>query len=521
MGPARSLLCAVALAACADVVFAFDQCANSFKTPAELHREISSSILSRAPAKHHALANKIKLITDDSTGALIPFAVEQQGVKIVVFPISFPRVLCKMTLATYLIIDGHPEADFQRAAQTAAKCIDARRPKRACLEELANELARRYQGAFNNLPAEHKLVAARIYTAALRHVAMHEYGHHFLNHFARIRSKSVSRIDAEFEADLFAILNGAQTGEPVSAMFYFFHGLAQVERRAGNVTTPDYESGACRAKNVDRITGYIGIAPMLLVDAAGGGGQHLAGNSPARMRSVLREQFSRPLPDLTRGTCGRIANVALHDALGELRPLSDRVAADAELLFASGTKLDVDRAGKLVRDLASMSGSYRHMNGLAAKCIAVMLRNWGLKGRGLTPLVASVDRVFAFPNVTANFMSDDYSKLLQAQGLAILQERTDLPPKARLDRSFVLLDRAVSYDPTQAEAWLNLAFIAFKRGDCRAASGFSGRAMSSLSSAEKKMIDATTVFNGMMRELAPDHAACVAEAARFHPYKGF
>jgi DNA-binding SARP family transcriptional activator len=147
-----------------------------------------------------------------------------------------------------------------------------------------------------------------------------------------------------------------------------------------------------------------------------------------------------------------------------------------------------------------------------------MLRGWGLKGRGLTPLVNEVDRLVDEQTVTQHFLSEDFGRLLQAQGLATLQERVDMPPQSRLDRSFSLLKRAVTYNPAQTEAWMNLAMIAFKRGDCASASRFAEHSVET--NTEKADLEPAQFFATKMKEFSGDPEICRQNGAGFHPYTG-
>jgi cytochrome c-type biogenesis protein CcmH/NrfG len=85
-----------------------------------------------------------------------------------------------------------------------------------------------------------------------------------------------------------------------------------------------------------------------------------------------------------------------------------------------------------------------------------------------------------------------------------------------MDVSFNLLRRAVLQDPKQAEAWANLAFIAFKRGDCATAAQFAG---ASAEVAAQSDSESRSLFD-MMTILAARPADCAARAAALHPYPG-
>jgi hypothetical protein len=85
-----------------------------------------------------------------------------------------------------------------------------------------------------------------------------------------------------------------------------------------------------------------------------------------------------------------------------------------------------------------------------------------------------------------------------------------------MDRSFSLLQRAVSYNPALSEAWMNLAFIAFKRGDCATAARFADRAVQTLT--KEDLRESTQFFASEMNQLSPNSEDCRTEASKFHPY---
>ncbi len=513
---ARPLFAAIFVMTLAQATFAFDRCETLSNDPGKLSRELSNAAIQRSPVKYHDLARSIRLETTSPEDKLTPFAADQGGTKRIVFPPLFANVACKIALAVYLTIEDVQRAAFDQAAKAAAKCFDAGGTQKRCLVGFANELARRYGNAFAGMSDENKSVAFTIYEGTMHQILIHEYAHHFLDHFARIRANQVTRVDAEFEADFFAIMNGVQSAEPPSAMYYFFDALAKIEGNTQKLETPDYESGWCRSSNVESITGFTGAAPMLLVDAAFGGGYAFRRSSPSQVRAEAKRLFTGTPPALSPGSCGRIAKVALGDAFEELRRLYTRMEKDLEFLFAK--KEDVARANLLLRDLAEMSVSFRYMDGIAAKSMSLMLRSRGLDGRKLTPLVGRVDRLLDTPAVADKFLSGDFGRLLQAQGLAVLQERADLAAKARMDRSYSLFQRAVFYNPAQSEAWANLALIAFKRGDCAAAARFADRSVETLT--EEEQLESAKLFASEMKKLSFDPEACRREGAKFHPYSG-
>jgi len=258
----------------------------------------------------------------------------------------------------------------------------------------------------------------------------------------------------------------------------------------------------------------------VLVNAAAGGQLRSEPSSPDTLRQAVQQHFGKAAPSLKAGSCARIATAALPETYAELKQLALRMQADADLLYASEKTLDNARATRLLDDLTAMASRFRHMDGVATKCIAYMLLNWGWKGRGRTPLMAAVDRMLDDPTVAGNLQGKDFGRIRSAQGLAVLQERTDLGYQVRLDRSYALLSDAVRYNPHLSEAWMNLAFISFKRGDCASAAGHADRAVQTHTPSSKEDAEATVFFARSMRGMATDAPACRSLAAAFKPYPG-
>lgn len=516
--PAQLAL-AVALAAAAiHPAFAFERCSAPLAAESAFGRDMGRAAIRRSPVKYNEIARGITLVTAAPGESLIPLAGEQQGTKFVLLTPLFAKVTCEVVLAQYIAIDVGDDAPLDQAARLAAQCLDQGGSTKKCLSGFGTDLARLYAKPWAALPAEHRELAYSVYHAALYQILMHEYAHHFLNHPARIRAQKVARIDAEFDADLFAIMNGVESGEAPSAMHYFFNGLARIEQQTKKSTAPEYESGACRAANVANVTGVFGIMPMLLLDAAFGGGMFSERTSAAQVRANGEELFGGERPTLAVSSCDRITGVALGTAFDELKLLYARMARDLDFLFATDKQVDTVRANRLLRDLSAMTGTLQYLDGIAAKSIGLMLRGWELKGRQLSPLMQEIDRLLTVPGGTDDFLSEDLGRILQAQGLAILQERTDLSAPVRLERSFSLLQRAVYYNPDQSESWMNLASVAFKRGDCKAAAQFGGHALETLT--EEKEREGTQFFVLRMKELSSSTEACRKEAADFGLYPG-
>jgi hypothetical protein len=170
-----------------------------------LGENLGENALARVPVKYYEVARSIDLIVKPANEAqIIPFATEQQGRKIVILPAQFAVVACQLAIAEYVDTKATEKVFFDQAVGDAAKCFDSGGSQRTCLTAFANELQGQYRKAFAALSPQEQHTVFGIYYATLHQVVMHEYGHHLLNHLNRVRAQQLPRINAEFEADLFA-----------------------------------------------------------------------------------------------------------------------------------------------------------------------------------------------------------------------------------------------------------------------------------------------------------------------------
>lgn len=495
----------------------FADCDTMFESTEALAQQLTVEAVRRAPVKYHEHARNIVVLAREVPGHIVPFATQQQGTDLIVVPPDFVPVMCKIALSTFLKLDGRQAAHYEAASAAAGQCLDQGGSLPQCLHAYAEDLAAGYESEYARLSDDVRRTALNIARSTLNQIVMHEYAHHFLNHFSRIQTGALARIDAEFEADLFCVLNGVQAAEPPSATYYFFAGVESIERHSARTHTPDYESAQCRAGNVDNITGVFGIAPMVLLDASYGGGFTLRRNSADVVHRVAQQALPAQ-PRAATGACSRIGAVALPDAYQELRLLYARIDQDADVLLDDREQFDTARALALMEDVSRMSEDFRYMRGVAAKSTALVLRRWGLDGRDLSPLLAKMETRLDPAHLGDELLSEDYGRILQALGLAMLQERQDVAVDARLSRSHALLEQAVVYNPAQSEAWVNLAFIALKQGDCSRAAEYADWAADTAS--EEQHRQSSRQLAAAMRSFAEQPSVCLAQGQRFHPYPG-
>lgn len=109
-------------------------------------------------------------------------------------------------------------------------------------------------------------------------------------------------------------------------------------------------------------------------------------------------------------------------------------------------------------------------------------------------------------------------RFLMAQGLALLQERTDLPREQRLSEARRLLSEAVRLNPDLAEAWLNLAIISFETGECARAAVLAATGAQKATKQEDAQL--AKDFAGTMQRYANEPGRCQAEADSTSIYSG-
>jgi hypothetical protein len=255
---------------------AFERCERLFASADELRTFVFEAGVRYAPKRYFDSARSIRIDIDQRSSKIFPTAdFDPDGQPVIIYPAAFPPILCRMVLATYLDLDSDSQ-DSQptaEAARTAGKCVLSGKPREICLKDQARDLERLYRRKFAALPARKQEVAYRVAFDALGQIGKHEYAHHLLKHWERIGSGSIARIDAEFEADFYAVLNGIQVGETPNAMHYFFQVVEDMEAQSQPMRSsdPGYESSACRDTNIFDITAlFIGTAAIELVYSAAG-----------------------------------------------------------------------------------------------------------------------------------------------------------------------------------------------------------------------------------------------------------
>jgi hypothetical protein len=496
---------------------AFDRCDKLFATSDELKTFLLEEGVQSAPVKYFAKAKSIRIETERA-GRLIPYATfDGQQSPIIVYPAIFPPVLCRLGVTTFLGIQTGSDL-LTEAARDAGRCIAANRPREICITDYAKDLERRYRATFAKETAGAKNLAYQIVTDAIGQIAKHEFAHHLLNHQEKIKSGEIVRIDAEFEADYYAVLNGTQTGEVSSAMYYFFKPLAEMENNAAKMKNPDYESASCRATNINDITRVFGGAELVLLDAIKGGGD-FENRQSDHIRTIAQQVAKEDAPKPSADSCGRLAPVVLREGHEELKRLTALVAEYADILPATPESKDKQRGlglgnpkiFKLVARLQRASQELTHLKGLAARAMSVLIHRIELAG-AQSSISRELDHILQ--SSEDEYLSGDYGRMLNVRAVSILYDKSGGPIGARMNKAEPVFRKSLDFLPSASEAWMNLSFIAFARGDCTKAAEMADK---SARATDQTTRSEAENFRDSMRELsAPERCAKAAQIFAAH-----
>jgi hypothetical protein len=495
---------------------AFDRCDSLFATPDQLKTFLVEEGVQSAPVKYFAKAKSIRIETEGA-GRLLPVAkFDSQGNPIIVYPAIFPPVLCRLVLTTYLVNETNSDL-LTEPARDAATCITGGRSSETCITDYANDLERRYGATFAKQEEDHKNVAYGIVRNAIGQIAKHEFAHHLLSHRERVSSHEIAQIDAEFEADYYAVLNAAETGEAPSAMYYFFYPLKAMEANAPKMSSLNYESASCRATNISDVTGVFGIAPRVLLDAISG--VHFKNNnSPDLIRAIAEQLAKKEAPTPSADTCGRLAPGVLRESQEELKRLTAVVAEYADVLPAppdskddqSGLGLNNPESFTLVARLQRTSEELPYLKGLAVRALSLLIHRVELAGAesNVSPLI---DQIIQSSEDKNEFLSGDYGRFLYVKAISILYNNGSGPIATRMSEAEPLFRKSVDFLPSASEAWMNLGFIALVRGDCNGAAEMADK---SVRTADQPWRSRAESFRDSMRNLS-DSESCAKQAQIF------
>src|ERR1700716_3934216 len=90
---------------------AFDRCDAFLAGSSKIGAFLTEKVVHDEPLKFFDNARSIAIEIDPRSGGLLPRATfDEQGRPVVVFPSIFIPVLCRMVLATFLVLDGDDSA---------------------------------------------------------------------------------------------------------------------------------------------------------------------------------------------------------------------------------------------------------------------------------------------------------------------------------------------------------------------------------------------------------------------------
>ena len=496
---------------------AFESCNKVSVNPNKILDEIKL----RIPVKHYGMFKEIELITNATENIVIPFAsTTNGGRKTIVVPYQFAKLACQLSLSTYIKIkEGRNLKGFEEAARDTSGCLSDKKTTGECIISYGNKLANLYERKYSNLSQRHQRVAYGLYLQAVYQIVMHEYAHHFLFHFERI-GNDIERIDAEFEADFFAIFNGIQSGEVAISMYYFFYSMAKLERHTNILSTNKYESTSCRLNNITSISEFIGIKPALLLDATHGGKYRFKSNSPESLKSMAKEMLSEG-PTYDSSGCGKLSGDILKSSYKELKELVLRVSLDSEWLFEEHfrSKASYEALISLVRDLIRFTTEFKYMNTVAAKAASYLVRRMEIKGDKLTESSSEIEVLMNTKEFNENILSGDAGRLFQIQGLSVLQSGYGLNRDERIEKAQEHFELATFYNPYLSDSWMNLAFVRFMQGRCSEAKRLMMRSLKASTSDDEHKKN-LLIFAIKMGKLSSNRESCNSEGDNFRPYSG-
>jgi tetratricopeptide (TPR) repeat protein len=494
--------------------YAFDQCDKLFESPTQLKEFIYERAVNDAPVKYFERARTVVIKADTVSQRTLPFSTVENGEPVVHYPATFPPLLCRFLVANSIVIgDAHKSLFIDEAAQAASKCIEADEPFGVCVSRFAAELETRYRKDFQDLDNKGKESAYTGVKDALGQIAKHEFAHILLDHANRVMKGEIARIDAEFEADFYAMQSAAQTGE-IMSLGRFFEMLAKIENHSNIVRSQAYESAECRALNITQTGDAIGYGATVLIAATAGSEVTPFLN---RLAKLFKQKQNEPV-SRSSDSCGRLRESVLRKSEAEINNLFELIVPYSEMLATSPGKKDkpwtrvalgaAPRAQELVLRIQARSRSYAYMTGLANRMISHLVQRIGYDGNPKN-FGKLVDKVIELSQ--KDLIASDYGRILKVKGLIILYDSPNIPLEQRLDQAKLLLEKAVYMLPTSAEAWLNLGFIAFARGDCIKAAELTDKA---IAVTQSDAMATPEEFRGRMRELI-DNGRCEEESANF------
>lgn len=465
---------------------AFEEC-HKLPDASALRESISRLIVLWTPARYFEELQAIQLLMPERSDALTPYAAfDTHGQPIVVVSLEFYSILCRFVLATSYIAE-HPTSDvIDPVRNEIARCLQRGERFRACLNAYALALDKQFESQYAVISDDDKSLNELILSNALGQIVLHEYAHFFFDHHQRIQRGEIKRIDAEFEADFFAITQSAENVAYPWAMAYFFKTMSGIEF-AAHSSSEEYENSYCRRENVVAIGDLYDAIPVQMINLVLGHKQHFTREDYA---SNFGKFMHTSTPAFDKDRCSKLSTSYLRQAHAELVAIYQRLYADVDWLlqqdqnvWPGGLPANASVIA-LQRDLLNMAASFQRLNSLAATLASMVTRRIGLH-EPKTVTLPFVQSLLANATVAQSMPSSDYGRLLGEYGLALVYTPS-ADSKSRLQEVKRVFLNAVQYNPALTESWYHLGFVALIEGDCSSAADRMAKAVETCTSEDAR-----------------------------------
>lgn len=461
-------------------------------------------------AKQHGFAQNIRLERGVLAQKLFyPAAyIDENGHGVVLIDDKFLRPLCIFVVMDYIYNDDQIiGADVYSGAYQAVEDCGARQYSfLQCLSEFTETAARLIAPHYNNLDDKRKGLLNNFLSSALYQIIAHELAHIVLDHSNKIAEQKMLRIDAEFEADLAAIVSSLQTGRIHTALAYFFGPLSAFHQATGFQTSNHYESLECRNKNVADVA-MVGGAALFFQSFATGEATTSNMNMREAMESILSTTGAADESRFEDVGCGRLKGETLLAIRQEIRTMGNFLVDNFELFRGIEPETEGVRMGvqfsspnTIVAILDLIDQSPNLSPALSRTLSMYLQRATQMDEFEIDDQLE--DRILRTAYDVGS--SQTYGRTLAA--LAFRYIGPDGSPTNR-DRAVDLFEEAVVFNPWISEAYVNLAMILFTDGKCEIARRHAARSYFTANEGFAKESSAS-VFNIINSRIEAQEAPC-------------
>ena len=480
--PGRSLLPALAAVsglALGNDAFAFERCEGIVSGAGPLAQRVGERVIYDAPVPQFDVALSVEFRHTAPLKVLLPLAdVTENGDRVVFFPDRFGVFACQVVLAHYLENEG-VENVWDAGFETVRDCLAEGHARAYCLTRFGAKLQQTLAPAFARVPSGHQGTAYAIALDAIFQVGAHELAHHLFDHFDRIESGDIPRVDAEFEADFYAIQWAIEDGRAYSALAYLSRAMEVVDAAAATASDKapgpsdaSYESWSCRYHNVERSISAFSGAPFVFREVML---NHRAANAAGQ---TLAEQLSWAIDDLSNADpvaaapegCSRLGTQVLKEARQEMLGIMRAYQAHRDVFIVVPDMTDGTfeplASGASVDALEAIAGQMRrsrHLRTLTSGVVSFTVQRAG----HTNGLQLPDEWLFGLRSDLAQRASGrNYGRFLN--GLAARYLEFVSTPEGRSVLK-PLYEESSRYLPDSTDTWANLGLIAMYERDCRKA----------------------------------------------------